>query len=240
MFVKNLMARFLLKANFVPGQLVELTPEESHHLAKVLRMEVGERCELVDGKGSIAQAIVQDNHSKKSKCLIQEVKTEMAKNHIHIAFAIPKSNALDFIVHRCTEVGVRSFQPLITEHSLKISSWNESRWERVVVETAKQCQESYFPEVLQPMDLKTWLFQKRDPRRLLIYCDEEARFNAFDSTSTEDEVDLLIGSEGGWSEDEREWFRKTGKALGLGKNRLRAETACVVALTLLKKHWNEL
>jgi len=234
------MARFLLKAEFKLGTEIELSPEESHHLAKVLRMEVGAECELVDGQGSIAKAQIDDNHPKRAKCRILEVRKEPQINRVHVAFAIPKSNALDFIIHRCTEVGVASFQPLITDHSLKISSWNELRWERVVLETAKQCQESYFPKVLEPVDLKSWLFQKRHKQRQLIYCDEEARFDALDAVSKANDVDLLIGSEGGWSETERGWFQKEGKGLGLGKNRLRAETACVVALTVLKKQWNEM
>ncbi len=234
------MARFLSKIDLVVGVEVELSPEESHHLAKVLRMEIGEECSLVNGVGSVAKARIIDNYGKKARCLILEIKKEQSLSRIHIAFAIPKSNALDFIIHRCTEIGVRSFQPLITDHSLKISSWNESRWERVVLETAKQCQESYFPQVLSPLDLKTWVFQKRDRDRELIYCDEEARHDAVDVLPKNKEFDLLIGAEGGWSVAERDWFQKEGKGMGLGKNRLRAETACVVALSLLKKHCNEI
>jgi 16S rRNA (uracil1498-N3)-methyltransferase len=234
------MARFLLKAKFVLGQEFELSPEESHHLVKVLRMEKGEQCQLVNGEGEIAQAIVTEPHSKKTRCLVQSLRKEENRNRIHVAFAIPKSNALDFIIHRCTEVGVGSFQPLMSEYSLKINSWNEGRWERVVLETAKQCQETYFPVVLKPLDLKSWIFEKRQKERQLVYCDEHARFDALDSVSIDREVDLLVGSEGGWSETERGWFQQLGKGMGLGKNRLRAETACVVGLTLLKKRWNEL
>ncbi|MFM8313513.1 MAG: RsmE family RNA methyltransferase, partial [Deltaproteobacteria bacterium] len=185
------MARFLLKAELICGAEVELSYEESHHLAKVLRMEVGSECELVDGAGTVAKASVVDNHPKRARCLILKVNKEKNLNKIHIAFAIPKSNALDFIIHRCTEVGVASFQPLTTDHSLKINSWNETRWERVVTETAKQCQEIYFPVVLAPLTLESWLFQKRDTNRELIYCDEEARHNTLDSISVEKEVDLL-------------------------------------------------
>ena len=234
------MVRFLLKSNFLIGQECELSSEESHHLSRVLRMEVGEECELIDGLGTVAKAIVKDNHNKRARCLVQEVRKDLLKNQIHIAFGIPKSSALDFIIHRCTEIGVRSFQPLISDHSQKINSWNTSRWERVVMETCKQCQETFFPEVLQPMDLKSWIFEKRKTERQLVYCDEGARFDALRSVREQQEFDLLIGSEGGWSETERQWFQKVGKGMGLGKNRLRAETASVVALTLLKKQCNEL
>lgn len=243
------MARFLLKTElllswvsgtWVSGTEVELSSEESHHLAKVLRMQVGEECELINGLGIVAKAKIQDNHAKRARCLILEVRKEPPLNRIHIAFAIPKSNALDFIIHRCTEAGVGSFQPLVTDHSSKISSWNEDRWERVVLETSKQCQEAYFPVVLNPMGLNSWLLEKRDRERKLIFCDEQARHDVLTNVSTEHQADFLIGSEGGWSETERGLLQKEGRGLGLGKNRLRAETACLVALTLLKKHWNEL
>ena len=94
--------------------------------------------------------------------------------------------------------------------------------------------------VLNPMGLNSWLLEKRDRERELIFCDEQARHDVLTNVSTEHQVDFLIGSEGGWSETERGLLQKEGRGLGLGKNRLRAETACLVALTLLKKHWNEL
>jgi len=234
------MARFLSKANLISGGEVELSPEESHHLSKVLRMTAGQECWLVNGEGLIARAVISHSSPKGSKCVVQEVKKENAKHKIHVAFAIPKSSALDFIVHRCTEIGVKSFQPLISDHSLKVNSWNDERWARVVLETSKQCQETFFPKVLPPLELKTWLTQARDKTRVLIYCDEKARQDSLESLSTEKEFDLLIGAEGGWSEEERILFQKEGRGMGLGRNRLRAETACVVALTLLKKHCNEM
>ncbi|NBX67362.1 MAG: 16S rRNA (uracil(1498)-N(3))-methyltransferase [Proteobacteria bacterium] len=234
------MARFLLKANFIVGSEVELSPEESHHLNKVLRMTEGQDCWLINGEGGLARATIAFSHGKKSRCLIQETFQERSSHRVHIAFSIPKSNALDFIIHRCTEVGVKSFQPLISDHSLKISSWNEERWTRVVLETSKQCQETFFPKVLAPVELKAWLDHKRDTNRALIYCDEKARQDALENVSRETEFDLLIGAEGGWSEEERILFQTKGRGMGLGKNRLRAETACVAALCLLKKHCNEM
>lgn len=234
------MARFLSKVEFHVGDKIELSPEESHHLSKVLRMESGDECFLVNGVGGVARAKVEESHSRKSKCTILEVETVKKRNRIHVAFAIPKSNAIDFIVHRCTEVGVGSFQPLITDHSQKINSWNQERWERVITETAKQCQESHFPRVLAPMDLKTWVTQKRDKQRELVYCDEESRQDSVSHLLIDKDCDLLIGSEGGWSASERILFQNEGKGMGLGKNRLRAETACIVGLSLLKKHYHEI
>lgn len=252
------MARFLLKSEFKLGDEVELSPQESHHLAKVLRMEPGEECELVNGLGTLARAVIRDNHPKKARLALLTLTQEPRRNRIHLAFAIPKSIALDFIFHRCTELGVASFQPLLSAHSMKSSSWNEARWERIIHETAKQCQEVYFPSVLPPLPLKDWLTAKRDPSRTLFYCDENVRREDPSTTKTEPqqekptsdtsfqenkshpESDLLIGSEGGWSDSERILFSQVGKPMGLGKNRLRAETACLIALTLLKTRFKEI
>jgi 16S rRNA (uracil1498-N3)-methyltransferase len=231
--------RFLLQAESLtsPGEIT-LSPEESHHLARVLRMQTGEEIEVVDGQGSVGVATIIDVNPKAAKAQVQNVRKEAQACHIVLAFGIPKANACDFILHRCTEIGIKAFQPLITAHSLHPKEWNQGRWEKVVLETCKQCQESWFPIIRKPQTLDDWLAtQSGSP---LFYCDEEER-KAQPSVPVGKDVFLLIGPEGGWSREEIASFRKNGGvSLGLGKNRLRTETAALVATTLLKQMRKEL
>lgn len=240
--MKDHMARFLFRGELKPSFEVQLSAEESHHLSKVLRLTEGTEIELINGLGVTATATILEISKKGTLCRVTEVKTETQRNKIHLVFAIPKSNALDFIIHRCTELGVASFQPVLSHHSLKVSNWNEDRWKKVIFEVAKQCQDSFFPVVHPPVELKKWLVSRSQtqPNRKLIYCDENSREGELEKLASGLECELLIGAEGGWSELERTEFAKTGLALGLGKNRLRAETASLVALTLLKQQLGEI
>src|SRR5688572_20177096 len=121
--------RFLLQAESLtgPGE-VTLSLEESHHLARVLRMQTGEEIEVVDGQGSVGMATIVDANPKATKARVQNVRKESQASSIVLAFGIPKATACDFILHRCTEIGIKAFQPLITAHSLHPKEWNQGRW----------------------------------------------------------------------------------------------------------------
>jgi len=228
--------RFYHPENLEKVQEVCLSLGESHHLVKVLRIRNGENIELVNGKGIVAVGHVIDAHATRSKVLISEWRKEASFPGIHLCFGFPKGLALDFIFRRCAEIGVDSFQPLTTEFSLKPGSWNAQRWEKVVVEVCKQCEATFFPKILAPANFTEWL-SRRDNRRLLIVCDDKERAIAASIPRNEWGYDLLIGPEGGWSPRERESIYRAGaKRFGLGPQRLRSETAALVAITLLKNH----
>jgi len=217
-----------------------LSSEESHHLLHVLRVKNGETITLVDGNGNVAVAEVVKAHAKGTEVRVLNLKTEAPSTRVHLAFALPKGPALDFIVRRCTEVGISSFQPLVTSHSLKKNAWNETRWHRVVAEVSKQCQAAWFPQLHSALYLEEWL-ASRDRRRTLFFCDENDRKVPVENGSNIQEADIVVGSEGGWNREEVEKLAAAGgKAFSLGVNRLRAETAALVATTLLKARLGEL
>ncbi|MBY0371901.1 16S rRNA (uracil(1498)-N(3))-methyltransferase [bacterium] len=233
------MHRFLAAGPFHTGTELSLDPEQSHHAAKVLRLEGGERIGLLDGRGTLAFAVVTEVHAKHTRVHVEETKQGTGPSRLNLVFGVPKGQALDFLIRRTTELGVAAFQPLQTQHSAPIKGWNAERWDGVVAEVCKQCQELYFPKVLPPQNLRDWLKQ-RSADRLLLVCDEADR-EGRSAISAQSEVDLLVGAEGGFSDEERVLLRSAGaQFLGLGRNRLRAETAAIVALTLAKQQMGEI
>lgn len=231
------MHRFYCPDALAPDQEVEIRDSDSHHLHRVLRLRPGANVALFDGKGTLAEATLVSVSSRTSRARVVAVTRVGARSHIVLAFGIPKAAALDFIVRRAIELGVSALAPLVTEHSSKAAGWNAERWERVAIEVAKQCEALYLPELFAPQTLASWL-KSRDVTRQLVYCSERAR-GARPSLKGAG-ADLVIGPEGGWSETEIATFEAEGAALGLGPQRLRAETAALVALALVKELTGEL
>lgn len=232
------MHRFISNFPLDAGKEIPLDEKESHHLAKVLRLEVGAKVVLIDGKGSVAAAILTLVKPKQSVAKVLSVETPGKPSAITLCFGIPKGQALDFVFRRAPELGVLGLQPLQTRHSSTLKGWNPDRWQSVVEEICKQCESPFFPQVHLPLTLSAWL-AKRDPSRLLLFCDEAVRHSDFQTA--EKGIDLLVGAEGGFSREEAHEVEKAGASfLGLGANRLRAETASLVALTLVKSRLGEI
>lgn len=232
--------RFLFPEILQPGQTADLSAEEAHHLVRVLRIEEGEHIALVDGHGSLIVAKVIE--ASKKRCRVQAVSLETGgqRSLVHLVFAVPKAPALEFILRRATEIGVASFQPLTTQHSLRPQSWNEDRWRKILVEVAKQCEELHFPEFLPPLSLADWL-ASRNPERKLVFCHESNRDAVLAAPDLNVEWDVLVGAEGGWSPEETALILSRGALpFGLGRNRLRAETAALISVALLKQKVGEL
>lgn len=214
--------------------VVELSPEESHHITKVVRLDEGASVDLIDGRGKVASATLQ-SLGKKVKVAVGEVRNFPQTKRVSLAFGIPKSAALDTLLRKATEIGVLSFQPLITDHGLHPKEWNAERWTKVIHEACKQCQDPWFPELHAPKSLQNFLTENKTN---IVFCDENQRDKAslFLQNAT---VHVLVGPEGGWSAKERELL-KGAQTLSLGENRLRTDTAGLIALTLVKVQAGEL
>jgi 16S rRNA (uracil1498-N3)-methyltransferase len=233
------MHRFTAQGPFTVGSDVPLDPVQSHHVAKVLRLEAGERIALIDGQGSLAFAVLEEVRPKAARAKVDSVEQSTERSRLSLCFAIPKGQALDFVFRRAPELGLESMVPLQTRFSSSAKGWNADRWAGVVSEVCKQCEELHFPHVAEPQTLAAWL-ESRDTSRTLVICDENARDEKVDALPATG-IDLVVGAEGGLSREEVESLKKAGaRLLGLGRNRLRAETAALVALTLLKKQAGEM
>jgi len=231
--------RFLSLEILRPDSTIALDLEQSSHCVRVLRLASSDSILLIDGKGHLAQASILKADPHKTVVSVGHVEFVPRYSTIQLAFGITKPSALELIFRKCTELGLRSFQPLITEHSTKLSAWNDERWLKILVEACKQSQESWIPELQKPLKLSDWL-RNRSAHEALIFCDENQRSEK-NMGAIKGPLDILVGPEGGWSESERELLKSQPlMPLSLGPNRLRAETACLVALTLTKSKIQEL
>ena len=223
------MSRFLSPERLLSQSQLTLDREESHHALHVLRLTVGETIQVIDGHGALAEAVIEKVCGKHVIVSIVSVNHQPRPRDIQLAFGIAKAPALEFIVKRCTEVGASSFQPLVTEHAMNRTHWNPTRWGRVATEAMKQCERLHVPELLAPVSLSEFLSQ-RNPAWQLVCCSERQRDQPI-ALTPEANTAIMVGPEGGWSLRELEQIQHAGAAfLGLGPNRLRAETAALAAI----------
>lgn len=232
------MARFLYLKTLKEGLLCELSAQESSHIARVLRLEEGSQICLSDGKGTVADALIEKCTPSCVVVRIQKVRKELSTLAITVAFGIPKGPAMEFLLRRVTEIGVSAFQPLRTKHSLHPETFNTKRWEKILAEVTKQNELSQIPRIYPVQSLSQWL-SNRETSATLIYCDENQRMAPLPEF-TKEPLDLLIGPEGGWHREEiAQFISLKAVPMGLGELRLRMETAALVATTLLKKALKE-
>jgi 16S rRNA (uracil1498-N3)-methyltransferase len=243
--------RFFVSKASIDFPSVFLEEDEHHHLSKVARVKVKEKVWLFDEEGTSYLAQVAEIQREKTRLLILE-KTEPEKPKVQIILgqALINSKKMDFILQKSTELGALGFIPVISERSVvKVNKKIEKkieRWHKVALEAAKQCRTSVVPWISAPIPLKNLVEERKDAKKLLL---SENRGKYLKDTlitkpesqskETPPSVIILVGPEGGWTEEEENSALAHGyEAISLGKNILRAETAAICALAMISHFWN--
>lgn len=227
------MRRFYLESTPKKKDILELPQEESRHIGKVLRMQIGNQIELVNGQGHVFTAELTDNHYKKCKVQIIE-ETVFPKDDFHIHIAVAPTKNLDrfsYFVEKSTELGIHEITPLLCANNER-KSVNLEKLEKVIIGAMKQSKRLYKPVLhpLTPLDD----FLQSHPNGLIAHC-----YDTIEATSTiplqAQNCPVLIGPEGDFSREEVEHVLSFNyKAISLGKTRLRTETAALYACMLAK------
>jgi 16S rRNA (uracil1498-N3)-methyltransferase len=209
--------------------LVELPTEEAHHAAHVLRMQVGDRIGLLDGKGTRSEAELVEVSKKRVVARIAARSHTAAERsaRIHIAMAPTKqSERIEWFVEKAVELGVDRITPLLTTRSER-TRLRTDRLHRVAIAAMKQSQRCWLPMIDEPTDLSALLQQDLPGQRFFGWCEGEhaSLMHAYAPTS---DALVLIGPEGDFSAAEAEQLRAQGfSAVSIGNARLRTETAAL-------------
>lgn len=210
----------------------ELPEEEAKHCIKVLRLTSGDEVLLTDGKGSFYRAAVDVITGKRCTVSILE-KIEWNKpwgNYIHIAVAPTKNmDRIEWFAEKATEIGIDEFSFINCAHSerrvIKVD-----RVERIVVSAVKQSQKAVVPAINEMTDFKDFIKRPFDGRKFIAHCYDEDKKLLRDIIKPGENVLVLIGPEGDFSEDEVAMAIAAGfEPISLGNSRLRTETAALVA-----------
>lgn len=216
----------------VNGDVICLTPEESKHAVKVLRLSDGDTIQVVDGKGGFYQAEIVDAHQKSCTLKILETQKEFGKKnfHLHIAIAPTKNiDRFEWFLEKCTEIGIDEITPLLSEHSER-KIIKPERLEKILVSAMKQSVKAYLPKLSELTAFSDIINTDFSGKKYIAHCNDGDKMHLKNKVGSSENVLILIGPEGDFSPEEVEQAKACGfEEISLGDARLRTETAGVVA-----------
>ena len=245
------LPRFFISPEQASGPRITVSGEDVRHIAAVLRMKTGDSLLLCDGEGAeYTVRITQVGKTEIRTEIVSRVTQEITSPRVTLGQGLPKSDKMDWIVQKATELGASSIVPLITERTIvKIRDEEKrvSRWQKIAREAAMQSNRSDIPAIGHIVSFKDFLRTEpalECPHRgnselgtLLLLPWEEATIpikNVLREKSGVKSIIILIGPEGGFSKDEADMAMDRGFHLvSLGRNILRTETAAVAALSMI-------
>ena len=221
--------------------VIELPQDEAAHLVRVLRLAAGDPIRVFNGRGDEWLATVDDAGKGYVTVRLNEksAPAREARVPITLAVAVLKGDKMDHIVRDAVMLGVTAVQPLVTARTeiAAVRGDRHARWQRIAVSSAKQCGRAVVPEVRPVAPLDDVLVT---PVVMLVEPSVAVPAMAVRDLPALERVTLIIGPEGGWTEQELKTAVASGALLlTLGPRTLRAETVPIVALTALRVHWED-
>ena len=222
-----------------------LDETESHHLNKVLRLKDGEKVEALDGVGNVYDTEIYklDRNNIELKILNRKFFAP-PKPLFRMAIAMPKGNRWEDMIRPLTELGVGRLTPLLTDHSEcytkgKKQEAKSQKWKKIAIDACKQSGNPWLPLFDIPQSFSTFLSNLSEEETVCI-----ASLSSFARPFKEcelvqkDIISILIGPEGGWSEEEVKKSKENGVIpFSLGTNTLRLENAAVVGLAVARERF---
>jgi 16S rRNA (uracil1498-N3)-methyltransferase len=231
--------RLFVDAALAPGESVALERGQSNYLGNVLRLSAGDTVLAFNGRDGEWQASIGGRKRPENLTLVTQTRPQDHLPDLAYVFAPLKHARLDYMVQKAVEMGASCLQPVLTRFT-QVSRINGERMRANVIEAAEQCGILSLADVNEPLALNQYLSQ-RDGQRLLVFCDEATEVTdplhaLRGGRAVSGGIDVLIGCEGGFAEEERAILLRQPRILrlSLGPRILRADTAAVAALALVQ------
>ncbi len=231
-----------------------LSGDEARHLAVVLRLKKGAEIRVFDGEGREFRAEIVEIGRKTVRIRLVAPVEPAAESPVRLAVlqAVLKAESMDAVVRDLTMLGVAAIQPVLTGRTETTQgrlgrTHRSDRWRRIAQASAKQCGRAVLPAIGAPLELQNWLTADASDLRLVLVepSGDSPRADPIHLLKAEAppprQVSLLSGPEGGWTRDEVVRIQAAGFVpWTLGPRTLRAETAPVVAVSVLQFVWGGL
>ncbi|MBM3740872.1 MAG: 16S rRNA (uracil(1498)-N(3))-methyltransferase [Acidobacteria bacterium] len=240
------MARRRFFVSQIRNQQAEITGEEAHHLTRVLRVEEGQVYEISDGNQAYLAEVAEARKSRVGFAVRERLEESPLPVRLTVLAGLIKFDHFEWTLEKCTEAGAERFVPVLCTRSEKgldrAVDKRRQRWERILLEASQQSRRDRIPAlddpvrfadaVAMPGDVRLILEEQAGARPLLEAIPEPER------RMSQDQVLLLVGPEGGWTEEERELAaRGQWLPVSLGRQILRAETAALAGAAIVSAAW---
>jgi 16S rRNA (uracil1498-N3)-methyltransferase len=238
------LTRLYFPGEIAPGSVCRLPPAGAHHVQHVLRLKPGAGLTLFNGAGGeYGGAIVQLGKAGVTVRIgaRREVDRESSL-HLVLAQAVSAGERMDYTIQKAVELGVAAIQPVMSRRSVvrldsERSSKRVAHWQAVVVAACEQCGRNRVPPVRPVLLLARWLEAAEGQGVVLA---PTATLCLGDLPRPHAALNLLVGPEGGFAEDEYETVQRAGlTAVKLGPRVLRTETAAVAAIAAMQALWGD-
>lgn len=215
-----------------PKDEIILSAEESKHATKVLRKKEGDILNFTDGKGNLykAEITIADTRKCRLTILSSEQKEKQHNYHLHIAIAPTKHmDRFEWFLEKATEIGIDEITPIICSRSER-KIIKKERGSRILLSAMKQSLKYHLPKLNEAVSLTNFLKKKIDGKKYIAHCENGEKKDLKTINKTEKTI-ILIGPEGDFSPKEIELaLENQFKAVNLATNRLRTETAGIIAV----------
>lgn len=240
------MNRFFVSEANIQASRVVLDQRQAHQIRNVLRLRPGDRVIVLDNQGRQYDVLLTATERRKATGRIVQRQTADTEPRAQVTLyqSLLARDKFEWVLQKCTEIGVVRFVPLITERSLirmqtSIKPDKLNRWQRIITEAAEQSKRGRIPDLQAPKEFRATISHLdafdcclvATPEMQGITLHEALRrgSNALPTT-----IALFIGPEGGFTKQELQLVHDKGaKAISLGRHILRTETAALVAASLV-------
>jgi len=240
--------RVFTKKSLSSGIEVELDDFSTKHLETVLRLVPGNPVTIFNGEGGEFKAIIQSSGRRKTIVHVgeySEINRESPLN-IHLGIGLSRGDRMDSIVQKSTEAGVTQISPLFTQRTeVKLTGRRlENKllhWEKICIGACEQSCRNKIPVINSPIKVNNWVNSTSSEKKLVLDHNGSATISVLRKESNVSSVCLLIGPEGGLSEEEIYTSNVAGfSRLSLGPRIFRTETAPIAAISILQSLWGDI
>ncbi len=247
------MHTFHIDKKNIVSNIAQITGQDAKHLTNVLRLKPNTIVELADGQGTKYTAKILNISSKQVELKIIKKSFLESESPVHICIAqgILKDKKMDMLIRHLTELGVSEWIPFFAKRTIPTPSVQKiqkriQRWEKIAKEALKQCGRSLVPIIEQPLEFNDLLKKYQDYDEKIAFwenasCPIDTIKEHDKDNNDKKKIIILIGPEGGFSEEEIENAQKKGfNSFSLGPRILRAETASITSCALIQNIFGDL
>lgn len=241
------MYKFFVKGNQIEDAKIVINNNDVNHIKNVLRLGLGDKIEISnsDNSESFICEIKEFKNNLVNCEIIEKIENLSEANiHLHILQGLPKSDKMELIIQKCTELGVKEFSPLFLNRCIvKLDGKDEikriERWQRIAEVAAKQSKRNIVPKVNRVVKLDKVIELIKEYDIIVVAYEEEKSNNIKKELQKlrkkeNLKIGVLIGPEGGIEKEEVEYLKKAGaKIVTLGNRILRTETASIVMASII-------